>query len=350
MRAYCGSMVVIGLLWGCGSDAASSPADKQDAGANAADAAADRTLDDGGREPMLPGTLARDGTVRSASEQLDRLRDANQVLSLFVKQDPTLSLSGSACDNANNVAARASEAVSQANTSCTKAKASCESGTGSVSATFTSCAVGDTGSTVSGTASATVSKASANGATTITVAVTLSDVSVATTDGSHTLKGKISTSTSDLKTYAVTADLNVDAYAITFKGTTKAAESAEGDLEGVTLDGTGTVSGPSMTEMMGSSTCTSSSLAYTAAGLHRSFAQCRADAGTATLTQSYACSTTTTVRGKPRTTMTTASVSDVVTWNNDTPTTGNVQVATSTTLGGQTMKSEKEVTLPGECK
>jgi hypothetical protein len=218
-----------------------------------------------------------------------------------------------------------------------------------VTATFTSCAVGDTGNTVSGSATAKVSAATVDAVTTVTVALTLDQVSVTTVDGRHTLHGTITTSTSDLKTYALMANLTVDAYAITFSGTTKATENAEGHLEGVTLDGTGTLSGTSVTEVMGSSTCTTSSLAYTAVALHRSFAQCRADAGTVSLTASYTCTTTTTTRGKPRTTMTTAIVTDRVEWNGDTPTTGQVHVVTSTTLAGQTTQAEKDVELPGDC-
>lgn len=337
------------MLCACGGDEAVQANTRMDAGGDDDSSADAGAVDDSGAEaPAL--SVERERSVRTADRQLAGLSASGQVLSLFVKQDPTLDLDQDACGNGDAVGARVEEAsLSQDAAPCATVQVSCDGSQASVEASFDACSVGESGVVVSGDVTATVQKTEVDGAPLITVRLSFTDLTVTRDDGTYQLSGEVETRTSDLISYGLTVDLTSEDYRLTFEGVLAAQENAEGDLRALTLDGAGDVTGPSMEEDFDSWSCTGSALAYTIEGFHVSIDQCHADAGILELEEEYTCEATVSARGGTRTLSSTAEVQDVITWDSETPSTGLVHVVTSTTVAGQTTTKETDVALPDTC-
>jgi hypothetical protein len=219
----------------------------------------------------------------------DSLSTSKALSSLFVKEDPTLNLSLTAAQNADAVAAQLATSVMIS--TCANASITHTTGTLGVMLSFgTGCTLPNIGS-ISGAANATIAKV----AGTITVALTLTNITV----NGVTVNGTVALSTSDATTFSFVMHLSTSAQQVSFNGT--AVLDADG--KGVTLDGTGT------------STKAGLSLSFTMAGVHHELSACYADAGTMTVTKP--------TRNKRDMTLT---LEETITFSSTTPTTGMVTV------------------------
>ncbi len=218
---------------------------------------------------------------------------AKAVSSLFVQEDPTLDITKTAGQNADAVALQLRASA------CATANVTHSLGMTTVSVDFGAggCMVNNVG-TVSGAVSATVSKQGGS----ISVALTFTTLDVNGT----TLDGTFSVATSDDTSFTATADLTDGATHVTFNGIA-VLDSGGG---GVTLSGTGL----------------HQTVSYTASGVHHSFKGCYADAGSLTFTESA-----TAKNGKS------VMVTDVVTFDSSTPSTGKVSVSVNGTATPETL-------------
>ena len=187
----------------------------------------------------------------------DSLSTSKALASLFVLEDPTLDPSRTPGQNADAVAQQLTSAVMIA--SCANATITHTTGSLMVSVDFGSgCTLPGIGA-ISGSASATIAKL----AGTITVALTLTNITV----NGNAVSGTVTLATSDGTTFNFMMSVSTARQQVTFKG--GAVLDAGG--KGVTLDGSGT-------SQMGAAM-----LAYTMTGVHHEFAACYADAGTMTV-------------------------------------------------------------------
>jgi hypothetical protein len=138
----------------------------------------------------------------------------------------------------------------------------------------------------------------------------VADVSVGIADGSATLAlsaqglytygmtfdGTVSMSTSDLATYRLQTDVDVDTIGIIVFDGTVTPSGASVDTFGATLDGAGTYQSPTEAVAIGNEdvTCTGDGgpLAVTFQGVHRVASACHPDAGVVVGTAGYTCSRT----------------------------------------------------------
>jgi hypothetical protein len=211
---------------------------------------------------------------------------AKAVSSLFVQEDPTLDPTKSAGQNADAVA------MQLRGSACASANVTHTLGMTTVSVDFgTGCTVNHVG-TISGMVSATVSKSSGD----VSVALTFTSLTVNGTG----LDGSFSVTTTTGTSFTATADLTSTTEHVQFSGTAVLDSAGTG----VTLDGTGM-----------SQSGSAAAVSYTAAGVHHTFQTCYADAGTLTV-----MTISTTKSGKA------VAVTDVITFDSNTPTTGQVSV------------------------
>jgi hypothetical protein len=225
---------------------------------------------------------------------------AKSVTELFVQEDPTINVSSTIGQNADAVATQ----VKTATAGCTSATITHTAGTPDVTVSFgTSCVIN--GNTLSGSASAAVS----GGSGTITVAFTFTSLVV----NSVSVNGTAKVTTTNGTTYASALDLTTTKMHMTFNGTLAADASGKA----ITMNGSGTYL----------ATGSTSTLAFTTAGLHHTIGACYADAGTLSFSKPS---------GR-------ATVTETITFSSTTPSTGQAQV----TVGGKTSTT----TLPayGTC-
>jgi hypothetical protein len=225
---------------------------------------------------------------------------AKLVTELFVQEDPTIDVSSTIGQNADAVATQ----VKTATAGCTSATIAHTAGTPEVTVSFgTSCVIN--GNTLSGSVSAAVSGGSG------TIAVTFTFTSLVV--NSVSVNGTAKVTTSNGTTYASALDLTTTKMHMTFTG------SLAADVTGkaITMNGSGTYL----------ATGSSSTLAFTTAGLHHTIGACYADAGTLSFSKPS---------GR-------ATVTETITFGSTTPSTGQAQI----TVGGKTSTT----TLPayGTC-
>jgi hypothetical protein len=340
--------VCVMMLLGCGADAAVPP---RPVGGGPPDELPDEDAGvetdepDAGFDDAQGSDQDRAVQLAEASRAADYLGAAAQLVSAFVAQrDTTLELETNGCTNLDYVSARLDAVTANTTTACAELTPSCESGNGLLTATFSNCPLGETGATLAGTIAVTVRRADVDENPVINVELRGQGITITAAE-TYGFAGTLIVSTGDLVHYALTATLDYDANELGFEGSLATEESDAGGLEGIALDGAGTLSGASASERLGSWTCGGSELSYALSGFHSAPGACRADAGTLTVTRDYACTSSV----MDRTVEGAATVVDVVLYGESTPATDSVHVTTTVQVAEQQTETEADITLPGEC-
>jgi hypothetical protein len=225
--------------------------------------------------------MAEAADASSRASSVTAVASAKAVTALFVQEDPTLDVSRTALANADAVATQLTGAV------CGTATVTHAAGSATVSVDFgAGCTVPNVGF-VAGAASVTISKQLSR----LDLAFTFTTLSVE----DKTIDGTLDMSTSDATSFSVTANLTSGSGDVMFMG--YAQLDANG--AGVTFGGNGMAKG----------------VAYTASNVHHAFGGCYADAGTVTIGR--------VVVGRRGSLV---AVTDVITFDATTPSTGVVTV------------------------
>jgi len=284
----------------------------------------------GGDESDTPGL---DGSAEAArvaggeASAQNALASAKAVLAGFIEDDPTLDTTKDAAANADAIAAR----ITEQSGGC--AVVTHAAGSPTVTADFgAGCTLKESGVTVSGKVSLTVTSEAGK----VTVVFVFTTLSV---DG-YTLDGTATVATSDLKVYALKADLTIASQGkLTFDGT--ASARVEGQAVGTTLDGTATYAGASPSGQqppaLNGFTCADAGTTLAVAGLHRLSTACYADAGKVTATKKYTC----TKAGKKGPISTALQSVTTVLWSATSATTGEVSVTVATGDGAGTTSTAR---------
>jgi hypothetical protein len=218
---------------------------------------------------------------------------AKGVSELFVQEDPTLDVTASAAQNAQDVQTQVQGKLS---TSCPGASVQLDAATATVTVDFgSSCTLPNLGA-VSGSVSAAISKP---GARQVQVAFTFSALQVNGLD----VAGTLTASTSDDASFTVNSNLTGNADTLVLNGATFTLDSGGG---GATLSGSATLTTATMP--------TPETLKFNA--VHHTFGACYADSGSIAITK------TATTRGGHS-----IGVTETVTFSSTTPTTGQAELS-----------------------
>lgn len=330
--------LALGLLSACGSHPEGGEPQSRDAGTESG-------LDEPGSQ-----LTERQAAVAEAASAVSYIAHAQQILSLFVRQDSMLDLQADACANARSIAARLSTAEGR-DPMCALPVVTCAERTALLRVSMVECYLSEVPTnTVSG--EVTVEVAGGMPERDATLAVSLSfvelEVDVPEQAPPYPLAGSISTTTSDLQTYTMVADLTFPEFAITFQGRSEGDERS-GALVGTTLHGSGRYAGATSTEGGRETECMSSTFDYVADNLQASDAACTSSyGGDLTVERSYECAAASeSATPSPRTRR--VQVVDVIRWSDDTANIGDVQVTTTITAGSEVTKSKGTAFLPVDC-
>ncbi|MBI4816035.1 MAG: hypothetical protein HY791_07255 [Deltaproteobacteria bacterium] len=244
------------------------------------------------------------------------ISQAKAVTSAFIKEDPTIDPQKSAAENADAIAAQIQAATATTCPTLTLTHAA-SSATLTVSFPTSGCSVNDV--TVSGQVAIQV--------TAMTGLVKVSFQFTALSVEGHVLEGTVEESTTNGTTYSTkVTSLVADGVTYDYEGT----QTLDGDLRGVTLNGSGSSSKSGDTHPT----------TYSVATVHQKFGACYPDSGTMSLTSKEDVTV-----GRRTVTVTTT---ESVLFDANTPSDGTVDV--TVTISGSSPVT-KTVTLPayGEC-